>query len=86
MAVLNINNMTPREKALDLINKFTRFTPADDEFELPYAKQCALIAVDEMMEVYASALLAMGATKESAESIESKYLKEVKREIELCQF
>jgi len=46
------------------------------------AKQCALIAVDEMMEVYVSACVAMGMSKEDAEKKQSKYLQEVKIEIE----
>ena len=42
--------MTPREKAIELVEKYMKF-----EFETPfmdtqeYAKQCALIAVDEMI-------------------------------------
>ena len=48
--------MTPKEKAKELANKFLRtykvslyppFTKASDE-----AKQCALIAVDEIIEEY----------------------------------
>ena len=46
------------------------------------AKQCALIAVNEMIDVYASACVAMGMSKEDAEKQESKYLLEVKQEIE----
>jgi hypothetical protein len=42
--------MSPKEKAVELIEKFVRYTPAEEEFEYPYAKQCALIAVDEVME------------------------------------
>jgi len=42
--------MSPKEKAEDLIEKFVRYTPAEEEFEYPYAKQCALIAVDELIE------------------------------------
>jgi hypothetical protein len=38
------NNMTPKEKAQDLIDKFTLpFSPNHEE-----AKQCALIALDEI--------------------------------------
>ena len=44
--------MTPKEKAIELVDKYMKF-----EFETPfvdtqrkYAKQCALIAVDEMIE------------------------------------
>ena len=42
--------MSPKEKAEDLIEKFVRYTPAEEEFEYPYAKQFALIAVDELIE------------------------------------
>jgi hypothetical protein len=40
--------MTPKEKAEELVDKFVQYTPADSELEYPYAKQCALIAVDEI--------------------------------------
>ena len=42
--------MTPKEKAEEFIEKFVRYTPAEEEFEYPYAKQCALIVVDELIE------------------------------------
>ena len=42
--------MTPQEKAKELVKKFIQFTPAEEEFEYPFAKQCALIAVDEILE------------------------------------
>jgi hypothetical protein len=81
--------MTPKEKAFELVYKYYKITK---EFEfikgeglVPYygsAKQCALIAVDEMMEVYVSACVAMGMSKEDAEKKQSKYLQEVKTEIE----
>ena len=41
--------MTPQEKAEELVNKFVQFTPAEEDYEYPYAKQCALIAVDEII-------------------------------------
>jgi hypothetical protein len=81
--------MTPKEKAFELVYKYYKITK---EFEfikgeglVPYygsAKQCALIAVDEMMEVYVSACVSMGMSKEDAEKKQSKYLQEVKTEIE----
>ena len=43
--------MTPKEKANELVVKFMRYVPADESMELPYAKQCALIAVDEISQV-----------------------------------
>ena len=41
--------MTPQEKAKELYSKFIRYVPAEEEFEHEYAKQCALIAVDEII-------------------------------------
>jgi hypothetical protein len=41
--------MTPQEKAKELYSKFLRYVPAEEEFEHEYAKQCALIAVDEIL-------------------------------------
>jgi orotate phosphoribosyltransferase len=41
--------MTPKEKAEELVNKFIQYTPADSHFEYDYAKECALIAVDEIL-------------------------------------
>jgi ArsR family metal-binding transcriptional regulator len=69
--------MTPKEKAIELYNKMYDFSIFDES-----AKQCALIAVDEMIEIYVSACVAMGMSKEDAEKQESKYLQEVKQEIE----
>jgi hypothetical protein len=69
--------MTPKEKAKELANKFLRtykvslyppFTKASDE-----AKQCALIAVDEILKVVSFY------NDSQAEVI---YFKEVKQEIE----
>jgi hypothetical protein len=40
---------TPKEKAKELVAKFTQYTPADEDIEYEYAKQCALIAVDEII-------------------------------------
>lgn len=41
--------MTPKEKAKELVDKFVQYTPAEEEYEYPYAKQCALIAVDTIL-------------------------------------
>jgi hypothetical protein len=71
--------MTPKEKAQELVDKYYgHFT-----VHMSIAKKCSLIAVDEMMEVYVSACVAMGMSKEDAEKKQSKYLQEVKTEIEL---
>ena len=81
--------MTPQEKAENLVDNFYNVIGKNyskgDGFGTQLfeeAKQCALIAVDEMMEVYASACVAMGMSKEDAEKQQSKYLQEVKQEIE----
>jgi hypothetical protein len=44
------NKMTPKEKAEELVDKFVQYTPADSKFEYPYAKQCALIAVNQVVD------------------------------------
>jgi hypothetical protein len=49
--------MTPKEKAEELVDKFLQYTPADSELEYPYAKQCALIAVNEILSDYKNYLL-----------------------------
>ena len=42
--------MTPKEKAIELIDKFWKWSLMDSKHSVaPYAKQCALIAVDEIM-------------------------------------
>jgi len=46
--------MTPKEKAIDLVNKFIEFTRVFDDCsgwvdDIISAKQCALIAVDEII-------------------------------------
>jgi hypothetical protein len=41
--------MTPKEKSMQLIYAFEAFTDRDNELE--FAKQCALIAVDEILSV-----------------------------------
>jgi len=63
--------MTPKEHAEELVDKFIQYTPADSEFEYPYAKQCALIAVDEILKV-----LSKYGTKEY------EYWEEVKNELQ----
>jgi len=42
--------MTPKEKAEQLYDKFLQYVPAEEEFEHEYAKKCALIAVDQIIE------------------------------------
>ena len=59
--------MTPKEKAQELINKFYFDTSLTDIEEV---KKCALIAVDEILNVI------------EVPSTEYKYWQEVKQEIE----
>jgi hypothetical protein len=45
--------MTPEYKAEILVDKFVKYTPADSELEYPYAKECAILAVNEIInEIY----------------------------------
>jgi hypothetical protein len=76
--------MSPKEKAIELYNKFydTSSHPHHIETRQQIAKQCALISVNEMEEVYASAVSAITKNKKLAESTKSVYLQEVKQEIE----
>ena len=63
--------MTPKEKAQQLIYAFEAFTDRDNEYE--FAKQCALIAVDEL--IYE--------TQFEVPNIRQRYWEEVKKELEL---
>jgi hypothetical protein len=77
--------MTPKEKAQELFNKM--FSPPNCVISLHrqagrtfLAKQCALIAVDELIESH----LLLTTTHEAEPSIRCKtYWQEVKKEIEL---
>ena len=68
--------MTPKEKAKELIDKYKEFT--EDGFAESYynAKQCALIAVDEMLNELNEWTDKFGWINRI------KYLQEVKQEIE----
>ena len=63
--------MTPREKAEELVSKYVKFklNGRFKFFGLELSKQCALIAVDEILKVIHI-------------NMEDKYWKEVKQEIE----
>lgn len=63
--------MTSQEKAKELYSKFLRYVPAEEEFEHEYAKQCALIAVDEIIDILNSDINPL-----------ANYWYEVKKEIE----
>lgn len=63
--------MTPKEKALELYQKYIRYTPV--EFEYEYAKKCALILVEEISDQSGMVYHTEGT---------EKYWEEVKKEIE----
>jgi hypothetical protein len=67
--------MTPKEKAEELVHKFDLMQTYIEEFSLEDAKQCALIAVDEVLESHYKLL---SGVKTSI----YKYWQEVKEEIE----
>jgi hypothetical protein len=83
--------MTPKEKANELVDKFYQTTPNEAWVNEPLgiseeykawkqAKQCALIAVDELIESH----LLLTTTHEAEPSTRCKsYWQEVKTEIEL---
>jgi hypothetical protein len=68
--------MTPKEKAIELYNKMyeTGFKPKSVLIRIEQAKECALIAVDEIMNVI------IGSYDYELEKI---YWQDVKNEIEL---
>jgi hypothetical protein len=65
--------MTPKDKAQQLIYAFEAFTDRDNELE--FAKQCATIAVDEIIEELLSGI-------DFWMERRIKYWQEVKQEIE----
>ena len=69
--------MTPKEKAQELVLKFLRIDNNTPEwFNTHIAKQCALIAVDEVLECYPAQC-----PKESYEMEQHIYWQQVKTEI-----
>lgn len=66
--------MTPKEKALELVDKFIYYVLDKDFFgdnvDLKNAKKCALIAVDEVLKTIGDKIFS-----------EYKYWQEVKQEI-----
>lgn len=71
--------MTEKEKAIQLVAKFSDFTIGHAE-DISAAKKCALIAVKEMQELYSDIASAfLGDKKDGLH--ESKYLTEVEQEI-----
>jgi hypothetical protein len=76
--------MTPKEKAKELVDKFARIDGYQDSINLSkceYEKQCALIAVDEILDrlMWHTGASDLGNTI-IVEDI--RYLMEVKQEIE----
>jgi hypothetical protein len=71
--------MIPKEKANEIVNKYLINTPIVCGIDI--AKQCALIAVDEII----SALEEYGKTTFELQNMESEFRwwQEVKKEIEL---
>ena len=76
--------MTPKEKAQELVDKMYGKTPVRDliaqiEEDKQYAKQCALIAVDELIKSH----YLLTTTHDLEPSIRCKsYWKEVKQELD----
>ena len=76
--------MTPKEKAFELFNKYLKILGGINSTDWVYfhgeeAKQCALIAIDELIESH----LLLTTTHESEPSIRCKrYWQKVKEEIE----
>ena len=83
--------MTPKEKAIELVNKFRDFADGIDSetdrfspnIEKKNAKQCALIAVDESINILDEICKSSGYDPFESPLYNLKYWKEVKQEIEL---
>jgi predicted proteasome-type protease len=69
--------MTPKEKAKELIDKFLEIGQPYGASRIPRAKQCALIAVDEILQ----ANLSTGIDTDKM-IVDYEYWQEVKNEIE----
>jgi hypothetical protein len=71
--------MTPKEKAMELVNKFWHVEPLEsqDGMEIQMAIECALIAIDEILDLN----LGLSNCDEGNWAIDKFYL-EVKQEIE----
>ena len=69
--------MTPKEKAIELVSKYSAYTLSYSSEHA--AKQCALIAVDEILE---SAMPIWDGEYSDARNDFEKYWNEVKAEIE----
>jgi hypothetical protein len=69
--------MEAKIKAKELVEKFLRYTPV--EFEYDYAKQCAIIAADEILNSFG---LTINGQTFFAEYRAIDFYEEVKQEIE----
>ena len=76
--------MTPKEKANELVVKFIKHSRAEKDIKpIQSAKQCALIAVDEIISSSPSLpILGDGGTYGEDIELSNKYWQEVKQEIE----
>lgn len=77
--------MTPKEKAKELVNKFIEYTKVFDDCEgwvedIISAKQCALIAVDELIKAFEE--LSIEESGRIYMDFGHGYWQEVKQEIE----
>jgi hypothetical protein len=81
--------MTPEEKAKELVNKYLRTYPIYDNptvvisYTNNESKQCALIAVDEIIKNNLEYLRGIELHNDVALNIDLSYWQEVKQEIEL---
>ncbi len=73
--------MTPKEKAQELYNKFAHCLPDSGDISKQDIQQCALIAVDEVLNVLPQSEY-LEDRDEYHENRERLYWKEVKQEIE----
>ena len=73
--------MTPKEKAKELINKYSLLVPIEfGGMDEELAKKCSLIAVDEIVEECGNWT---GGTNDGWDTKRFDYWQEVKQEIEL---
>jgi isopentenyl phosphate kinase len=67
--------MTPKEKAKEIVEKYTLLVPVEfGGMHIDLAKQCALIAVDEILNHHSQ--------EQSLYRIDTYYWQQVKKEIE----
>lgn len=74
--------MTPKEKAIELVDKMYQHQLRKDTIEFRNAKQCALIVVDEMTSQMLSLMKVFNEDRSEFEAIELDYLTRVKQEID----